>query len=174
MTTVGTASPSQATYHFRPMTARDLAMVRAWQSAPHVRDWWDGDPLTLASEDEPAIEQYIIAIDGRPFAYLQCYLQSAYPQNGLGAHPAGTRGIDQLIGAPDMVGRGHGSAFVRAFADGLLRSGAPRVIADPDPRNARAIRAYAKAGFHPEREVVTPDGRALLMVRGNPETERRQ
>jgi aminoglycoside 6'-N-acetyltransferase len=73
-----------------------------------------------------------------------------------------------------MVGRGHGSAFIRAFADGLLRSGTPRVISDPDPRNARAIRAYAKAGFHPEREVVTPNGRALLMLRDNPKTERRQ
>jgi aminoglycoside 6'-N-acetyltransferase len=174
MTTVGIRSPDeQATYCFRPMSARDLVMVRAWQAAPHVREWWDDDPLTLASEDEPAIEQYIIAVGGQPFAYLQCYLQSAYPENGLGTHPTGTRGIDQFIGPPDMVGRGHGSAFIRAFADGLLRSGTPRVIADPDPRNARAVRAYAKAGFRTAQEVVTPDGRALLMVRDNPDTERR-
>ena len=73
-----------------------------------------------------------------------------------------------------MVGRGHGSAFIRAFVDRLLTAGATRVIADPDPRNARAIRAYAKAGFRPEQEVVTPDGRALLMVRDNSSTVRRQ
>jgi aminoglycoside 6'-N-acetyltransferase len=156
------------------MSVRDLAIVRAWQAAPHVREWWDDEPLTLAGEDEPAMDQYIVAIAGEPFAYLQCYLQSAYPENGLGPHPPGTRGIDQFIGEPDVVGRGHGSAFIRAFVDRLLTAGATRVIADPDPRNARAIRAYAKAGFRPEQEVVTPDGRALLMVRDNSSTERRQ
>jgi aminoglycoside 6'-N-acetyltransferase len=47
----------------------------------------------------------------------------------------------------------------------LLASGAPRVITDPDPANARAIRAYEKAGFVRDRMVDTPDGIALLMVR---------
>lgn len=162
------APPLQrAAYRFRSMAAQDLAMVRAWQAAPHVQEWWDDDPITLASEDEPEVDQYVVAVGGRPFAYLQCYLQSAYPENGLGTHPAGTRGIDQFIGVPDMVGRGHGSAFIRAFVDGLLADGVPRVIVDPCLLNARAIRAYVKAGFHSEREVDTPDGRALLMIRDN-------
>jgi len=64
-----------------------------------------------------------------------------------------------------MVDRGHGSAFIRVFIDGLLASGTPRVITDPDPANARAIRAYEKAGFRRDRLVSTPDGEALLMVR---------
>jgi RimJ/RimL family protein N-acetyltransferase len=34
-----------------------------------------------------------------------------------------------------------------------------------DPTNARAIRAYEKAGFRRDRLVETPDGRALLMLR---------
>jgi aminoglycoside 6'-N-acetyltransferase len=64
-----------------------------------------------------------------------------------------------------MVNQGHGSAFIRAFTDRLLASGAPRVITDPDPANARAIRAYEKAGFQRGRLVDTPDGIALLMIR---------
>lgn len=155
-------------YAFRPMAAHDLAMARAWQAAPHVRQWWDDEQLTLASEDEPAMKQCIVAIDGQPFAYLQCYLQSAYPQNGLGTHPPGTRGIDQFIGEPDMVGRGHGSAFVRAFVDGLLTAGVPRVITDPSLANARAIAAYMKPDFRRDQEVDTPDGRALIMIRDKP------
>ena len=67
-----------------------------------------------------------------------------------------------------MVGCGHGSAFVRAFVDDLLRQGTPRVITDPSVANARAIRAYEKAGFRRDREVDTPDGPALLMIRDNP------
>jgi aminoglycoside 6'-N-acetyltransferase len=39
------------------------------------------------------------------------------------------------------------------------------VITDPSVANARAIRAYAKAGFRRHGEVDTPDGRELLMIR---------
>jgi aminoglycoside 6'-N-acetyltransferase len=85
--------------------------------------------------------------------------------NGFGPQPADTRGIDQFIGEADMVGRGHGSAFIRAFIEGLLENGVPRIVIDPNPTNPRAIRAYEKAGFRREREVDTPDGRALLMIR---------
>jgi aminoglycoside 6'-N-acetyltransferase len=160
-------------YQFRPMAAADLLLVRRWLELPHVREWW-GDPpeqFDLVSGDlsEPAMDQFVIARGGRPFAYLQCYEQTAWLDNGLGAHPPGTRGIDQFIGEPDMVGRGHGSTFIRAFVDGVLAIGAPRVVTDPDPANARAIRAYEKAGFRKDREVETPDGRALLMIRDNPD-----
>ena len=64
-----------------------------------------------------------------------------------------------------MIGRGHGSAFVRAFVDEQFRSGLPRMVTDPDPLNARAVRACEKAGFVRDRMVETPDGPALLMVR---------
>jgi aminoglycoside 6'-N-acetyltransferase len=84
---------------------------------------------------------------------------------GFGPQPEGTRGLDQFIGEADMIGRGHGSAFVRVFANRMLTSGTPRVVTDPDPVNARAVRAYEKAGFRRDRLVETPDGAALLMVR---------
>ena len=88
-------------------------------------------------------------------------------QRNLEAAVLGARGIDQFIGVADMVGRGHGSAFIRAFVDGLLAAGVPRVITDPSIANARAIRACVKAGFHGDREVDTPDERALVMMRDN-------
>ena len=64
--------------------------------------------------------QFIVATDGRPFAYLQCYDLSAW-NVGFGTQPGGTRGIDQFIGEPDMLDRGHGSAFIRTFADACSR-----------------------------------------------------
>lgn len=156
-------------YAFHPMTAMDFEIIRRWLAKPHVAQWW-GDPqeqFALISEDldHPAMNQFIVTRGDRPFAYLQCYDPNAWPDNGLGEHPSGTRGIDQFIGEEDMIGRGHGSALIRIFVDSLFEAGAPRTVTDPDPRNARAIRAYEKAGFQKDRLVDTPDGRALLMVR---------
>jgi aminoglycoside 6'-N-acetyltransferase len=160
-----------ASYQFRPMSAADLPLVRRWLESPYVAQWWH-DPaeqfaLVSGDLDHPAMQQFIVAINDRPFAYLQCYDPSVWPEGGLGAHPAGTRGIDQFIGEFDMIDRGHGSAFIRSFVDRLLQAGTPRVVTDPDPANLRAIRAYEKAGFEKVRPVDTPDGRALLMVRNS-------
>jgi aminoglycoside 6'-N-acetyltransferase len=158
-------------YEFRPMSVADLPMVREWLARPHVMQWW-GDThqqFELISEDleVEAMEQFIVLTSGRPFGYLQCYNPVVWPDNGLGTHPDGTLGIDQFIGEPDMVDRGHGSAFIRTFIEKLLAAGAPRVLTDPDPANVRAVRAYEKAGFQRDRLVDTPDGLALLMVRNS-------
>jgi|SRR5579872_6605840 len=157
-------------YAFRPMSAADLPLIKNWLAMPHVRQWW-GDPekqFGLVSEDlnHPSIQQFIVVAGDRPLAYLQCYDPAAWPGNGFGTQPNGTRGIDQFIGEAYMIGRGHGSALIRAFVAAVLEQGAPRVITDPDPDNARAIRAYKKAGFREDRLVDTPNGRAMLMVCG--------
>ena len=158
-----------APYQFRPMAAADLPMLRRWLAEPHVVQWW-GDPaeqfaLVRGDLGHPGMDQLIAAANGRPFGYLQCYDLMTWPDEAFGAQPQGTRAIDQFIGEPDMVNCGHGSAFIQVFVDGLLAAGAPRVLTDPDPANARAIRAYEKAGFRGDRVVSTLDGSALLMVR---------
>ncbi len=156
-------------YEFRPMSALDLPLVRRWLAVPEVAQWWGNadEQFALISGDlgHPAMDQFIVAHDGGPFAYLQCYDPAAWPDNGFGPQPPGTRGIDQFIGEPVMIGCGHGSALIRLFIDRLLVDGLPRVVTDPDPANTRAIRAYERAGFRRDRLVSTPDGRALLMVR---------
>jgi aminoglycoside 6'-N-acetyltransferase len=155
-------------YEFRPMTADDLPLVRRWLGEPHVVRWW-GEPdqqfdLVKGDLDEPSMDQFIVASDARPFGYLQCYDPECW-DSCLGPQPGGTRGIDQFIGEADMLDRGHGSGFIRSFVERLLTEGVPRVVTDPDPTNARAIRAYEKAGFLKDRLVDSPDGPSLLMVR---------
>jgi len=144
-------------------------MVQRWLETPQVAQWW-GDPreqFVLVSGDlgHSAMAQFIVTLNNRPFAYLQCYDPAAWPDNGFGLQPDGARGIDQFIGEPDMIDRGHGSAFIRAFVDDLFAAGTPRALTDPSPDNARAVRAYEKAGFVRQDFVETPDGPALLMVR---------
>jgi aminoglycoside 6'-N-acetyltransferase len=155
-------------YAFRPMTSDHLPMIRRWLKTPEVVCWW-GDPdeqyaLVSGDLDHPDMDQFIVAVDDRPFGYIQCYALSTWNQ-GFGPQPTATRGIDQFIGEPGMIGRGHGSAFIRQFVENLLLSGVPRIVTDPDPENIRAVRAYARAGFQTDRVVETPDGPALLMVR---------
>jgi aminoglycoside 6'-N-acetyltransferase len=155
-------------YVFRPMTSGDLAMVQRWLKTPEVVRWW-GQPdeqyrLVSGDLDHPDMDQFVVGLDGQLFGYIQCYALGTWNE-GLGAHPPKTRGIDQFIGISDMIGRGHGSGFIRQFTDDLLKSGTPRVVTDPDPDNGRAVRAYEKAGFEKGRTVATPDGPALLMVR---------
>ncbi|GHG34216.1 hypothetical protein GCM10017322_36450 [Paracoccus aerius] len=48
-----------------------------------------------------------------------------------------------------MVGRGHGTAFIRQRVQKLIADGAPVVATDPHPRNERAIAVYKKLGFVP-------------------------
>jgi RimJ/RimL family protein N-acetyltransferase len=82
-----------------------------------------------------------------------------------GEQDPGARGIDQFLAYADQRGRGIGTEMVRAFVLRLFDDPAvTRIQTDPDPRNARAIRCYEKAGFRRLREVVTPDGPALLMI----------
>ncbi len=152
-------------YVFRPMWAADLPLIRCWLELPHVRQWW-GDPaeqyqLVSGDLNEPTMDQYIVEANGEAFAYLQCYDITAW-HSGFGEQPAGTRGIDLFIGEPAMIG--HGSALIACFVKDRLRNRVPRIVTDPDPANARAIRAYEKAGFARDRLVTTPDGPALLMV----------
>jgi aminoglycoside 6'-N-acetyltransferase len=155
-------------YAFHPMSPDHLPMIRRWLATPDVVRWW-GDPdeqyaLVSGDLDHPDMDQFIVTVDDHAFGYVQCYALGTWNQ-GFGSQPPATRGIDQFIGASDMIGRGHGARFIRQFAEGLLTSGVPRVVTDPDPDNGRAVRAYAKAGFQSDRIVDTPDGPALLMVR---------
>ncbi len=155
-------------YDFRPATADDLPMLEAWLRTPEVVRWW-GDPagqLALLEEDlaNPLMTMRIVALRGRPFAYAQDYHVHSWPQPHLAGLPRGARAIDSFIGEPGMIGQGHGSAFLRQLARRLIAEGAPMVAIDPDVRNLRARRAYARAGFAGDTVVETGEGPAVLMT----------
>jgi aminoglycoside 6'-N-acetyltransferase len=157
------------TYRFRVVTSADLPLLGAWLWRGHVREWW-GDPVRgLARIVEhivdPAIDPFIVEFDDRPIGYIQSWDPHAEADHPCCDQPGGTRGIDQFIGELELIGRGHGTAFVGLFVERLFKAGAPRVITDPNPRNSRAIRAYAKAGFKEIDRRITVSGEALLMAR---------
>jgi aminoglycoside 6'-N-acetyltransferase len=153
-------------YVFRPVTHSDLALLRRWRERPHVIEWWGAPDLEPEAETlaDGRVAMWIVEHLGRPIAYAQDYPVHAWENHPFAPLPPGSRGIDQYIGEPDMVGRGHGSAFVRAHCERLFAAGAPAIGTDPHPDNARAIRAYEKAGFRAAAgPVETRWGRAILM-----------
>jgi aminoglycoside 6'-N-acetyltransferase len=158
-------------YTFRPMTIDDQALVRRWLTTPDVDRWWgdpdeDDDGVPFEEElSDPNIALWIVSHWDQPFAYIQDYDPHAWANHHFASLPQRARGIDQFIGEPDMIGCGHGSAFIRAHVDQLFARGVPAVGTDPHPANGRAIRAYEKAGFVRDIERDTEWGRALLMTR---------
>ena len=158
---------TERAYTFRPAGTGDLPLLRSWLARPHVREWWgEGDPFDADDLADRRVRRWIVGTEGRPFAYMQDYAVHGWE----GGHhfdflSAGARGIDQFIGEPDMIGRGHGSGFVGARMRALFDGGVPAIGTDPHPENARAIAAYAKLGFRiagPARE--TEWGTVLPMV----------
>ncbi|ADU12448.1 GNAT family N-acetyltransferase [Asticcacaulis excentricus] len=157
-------------YGFRRLTEADIALVNDWIARPHVAQWWiDGtggpsEPIDADILQEPDFNTWIVSLHDRPFAYMQDYNPHLYPDHHFFDRPLGTRGIDQIIGEADMVGIGHGTAFIRQRVVQLFAEGASCIATDPHPDNTRAIRAYQKAGFAPYGEVISPEwGPSLLM-----------
>lgn len=149
-------------------------MLRAWLAQPHAQAWW-GEPeheIGLIYDGERTGESagYIAHHDGQPFAYIQSWPCDAQPDEAITKEPwvanqaPGTLGVDITIGAPDLLGKGLGSAGVRAFCEKLFADGAPRLIIDPDAANLRAVRAYEKAGFARFDTFTNPDGSVTQLM----------
>ena len=155
-------------YCFRPFTDANLPLVACWLKTPEVIQWW-GEPeheLTVLVQDlaEPSMRQWIVEYQGLPFAYVQAYPVGAWPQVHLKHLRADTRMIDTFVGEPGMLGRGHGSRFLRELAQMLIDEGAPAVAIDPDAKNQRARRAFARAGFEGDKIVNAAQGPVVVMV----------
>jgi aminoglycoside 6'-N-acetyltransferase len=141
-------------------------LLERWRAMPHVVAWWGAPEVEAAAEAlaDPRIALWIVEHDGRPFAYAQDYAPHDWDDHPFAHLPPGARGIDHYIGEPDMLDRGHGSAFIRAHCARLFAAGAPAIGTDPHPDNGRAIRACEKAGFSIASEPLdTRWGRAVLM-----------
>lgn len=162
-------------FDFRPFSADDFPLLLDWLARPHVARWWGTPPTAdeLREEFSPllapssSVRPYIALHAGAPVGFVQSYVAAG---SGDGWWPdetdPGVVGIDLFLAHADLLGRGLGTAMVRAFVDRLFRDpSVTRIQTDPAPDNDVAIRVYEKAGFRRVGEVRTPDGPAMLMIR---------
>jgi RimJ/RimL family protein N-acetyltransferase len=160
---------------FRPLEAKDLALLHDWLQRPHVQRWWS-EPGSYAATVEhylPAIEGtdptdlYLIVVDGHPVGFIQTYLVADYPEwaaaTGCGE---GVAGVDLLIGELELTGRGLGTKVLCQFVPDVVfaRAGTAACVADPDTENAASLRAFERAGFTRLREFVDPDDQRLHVL----------
>jgi len=145
----------------RFVASTDLDFLTTWFSDPEVYQWWDGYPKPreevaqkYTGRRRPQVESFIIEADGQPIGYIQY---------GMGGALFGS--VDMFL-IPSRRDRGLGPDAARALVRYLLKEhGWRRVTVDPHADNPRAIRAWEKAGFTPERELPDhPGGPALLMT----------
>ncbi len=157
-----------------------------WRNEAHVRAWWDPDDPPMTGE--AAVHEYrpltdpsgpttacLIEEDGRPIGYIQFYrwADEADDAAAMGlAFDRGAWGLDVFIGEPSAIGRGVGTRVVDLLCRYLfVERGATSVQLVAAQANARALRAYRKAGFRRAAAVLdldTKDGRRVrswLMVR---------
>ena len=153
-------------YAFRPVTPDDFDLLHAWHREPHVAAWWGGTRYTSEHLRDSRLTMRIVEIDGDPFAFVQDYDVHGWEGHHFAHLPPGSRGMDQFIGTPGLIDRGHGSAFITARMNGLFADGVPVLAVDPHPDNGRAIAVYRKLGFAADGEPRSTEwGLALPMVR---------
>lgn len=153
---------------FKSLEVVDFPLLFEWLQRLHVKEWWDDGDDTLEkvvehygpSSDKEEVERFILmwspAADTamRPVGYFQWYLL-----------PDGTAGTDQFIGEPDLLEQGIGTEAVPMFLAMLIeRYDPPRIVVDPDPRNARAIRCYEKVGFRHYVTLTNEDGTSAYIM----------
>jgi aminoglycoside 6'-N-acetyltransferase len=127
----------------RPLAEADVPRIVELGSDPEVARWWPGltpEHVTVKArgEDDGAVGFAIVA-DGEVAGMIQYFEETDEEYR----HAS----VDLFLGVP-YQDRGLGTDAVRTMVRHLTADRSHhRVTIDPDADNARAIRAYEKAGF---------------------------
>ncbi|WP_245205678.1 GNAT family N-acetyltransferase [Kitasatospora sp. RG8] len=163
-------------FRLRPVRLpADLDLLAGWMNDPDVAAFWDlaGPPATTGRHVRAQLDgdgrsaPCLGLLDGTPMSYWEIYRADLDPLAGhYPARPDDT-GVHLLLGPADRRGRGLGATLLAALAERILRERphCERVVAEPDVRNRRSVRAFERAGFRATAEIDLPDKRAALMVR---------
>ena len=128
----------------RQLRSDDAPRLAELAAHPDVARWWPDlaeEELVEKAEGKPDEGFFAVLYDGELAGLVQ-YWEESDPEY---RHA----GIDLFLGAP-FQDRGLGTDTVRTIARHLVHDrGHHRLTIDPVAHNARAIRAYEKAGFRP-------------------------
>ncbi len=176
---------------FTPISRAHFALLGQWLATPHVARWWDDDPAPAAIEaayggcvdGTEAAEVFIADIDAAPVGLIQRFRFGAYPEYRaelaqlLDVPPAASS-IDYLVGPPEALGKGLGTAMIAAFTARLWMEDAatPALIVPVQADNRASWRALERAGFtriatgelEPDNPVDSPLHHVYQLLRPRP------
>ncbi len=132
-----------------------MPLVAEWLRQPQVARWWGDADTTLAEiAAHPAATEAMIEVDGQAVGCVvwQTPTRAELAAAGLDDLPADLVDIDIMIGVAEQLGHGVGPKALVQLLARLHSEGVATVGLGTATRNQRALRAYAKAGFHPYRD----------------------
>jgi penicillin G amidase len=141
--------------------ARDIDLIHGWVSAERAGFWGMSDRTpdeVLAIyeflDSVPTHHAYLVHLDDEPVALFQTYDPQADPVGTAYKIEPGDIGAHFLI-APGESRPGFTGSLLQALGHFLLIDlGHPRLIADPDARNTKAIDRLRRTGFELGQEVT--------------------
>ncbi|GCD97022.1 GNAT family N-acetyltransferase [Embleya hyalina] len=154
--------PAPAHFRFRRVLRADFPLLASWLSRPHVRRWWnhETEPEAVARDFgdaadglEPS-EDLLALRDGTPVGLVQRSRLADYPEylaefEEFIEVPAESVTIDYLVGDPGLVGRGVGTAMIRAVVADTwaARARTPAIVVAVAAGNIASWRVLERVGF---------------------------
>jgi len=165
---------SRESITFESLTAADFPLIHRWLNDPEVAAWYGlgienhtYPPLdevvahyTPHINRETPIHPFMMLVGGERIGYIQCYRIGDWPEYARAIDlDDDAWAIDLYIGKGEMRDRGLGAAILAAFVEQYVftRSGVTACLINPNPKNARGIRCYEKAGFEYVKTVFVPE-----------------
>jgi len=174
---------------FKPLKIEHIHLLYKWMQQPHVHQWWgEGRSWSLSEIKEKykpythgykiqqgiktPIHPFIIEFEKRPIGFIQFYRVSDFPRDGFSVENVwqedkSLAAIDFYIGERDCIGIGLGTQALQSFLKDHVFKSFDACLVDPEKNNEAAIKAYAKAGFSPFRDLDS----SIIMIARRKEIE---
>jgi RimJ/RimL family protein N-acetyltransferase len=147
---------------FRPIAETDLPLLERWLGRVHVQEWWrdPSAPEHVAEKYRPCIrgtektDVFIMTSDDTAIGMIQSYRIEDHPGWAAAIRPSGLHfpaaaGIDYLLGEPNLIGRGIGTAAIGAFTQLVFDryTDVDCIVVTPQAANHRSCRVLEKNGY---------------------------
>lgn len=156
---------------FTPLKAEDIRHLQRWLRKSHILKFWS-PPMTDQEIEQKYLLHiasnwvfpYLILCKNQPIGYIQSYHAIREGSGWWENESPGTYGLDLFIGEESFLNQGIGSQILNEFIFFFTKDHlVSQWIVDVSPDNHKAIRCFEKAGFARDKEILTPEGPALLM-----------